>query len=59
MSSSQPNSRIPLATRQRSILLDFYNRNPYPSARVTTPKSTTHSASPKSPTRSPSRQPST
>ncbi|CAF0963670.1 unnamed protein product [Rotaria sp. Silwood1] len=32
MPSSQPKSRIPLTARQRSILLDFYNRNPYPSA---------------------------
>lgn len=32
MSTSKPQSREPLNTRQRSILISFYNQNPYPSA---------------------------
>jgi hypothetical protein len=32
MSTSKPQSREPLNTRQRSILVAFYNQNPYPSA---------------------------
>jgi len=32
MSSSTSALRQPLTTRQRSILLAFYNQNPYPSA---------------------------
>jgi hypothetical protein len=32
MSSSKPQSREPLTTRQRSILMAFYNENPYPSS---------------------------
>jgi hypothetical protein len=32
MSSSKTVSRQPLTSRQRSILIAFYNQNPYPSA---------------------------
>ncbi len=32
MSTSKPQTREPLNTRQRSILTTFYNQNPYPSA---------------------------
>jgi hypothetical protein len=32
MSTSKPQSREPLNTRQRTILITFYNQNPYPSA---------------------------
>jgi hypothetical protein len=32
MSTSKPQTREPLNTRQRSILVTFYNQNPYPSA---------------------------
>ncbi len=32
MSTSKPQSRVPLNTQQRSILVAFYNQNPYPSA---------------------------
>ncbi|CAF0882250.1 unnamed protein product [Adineta ricciae] len=32
MSTSKPTIREPLNTRQRTILITFYNQNPYPSA---------------------------
>jgi hypothetical protein len=32
MSTSKPQTREPLNTRQRTILLAFYNQNPYPTA---------------------------
>lgn len=32
MSTSKVQTREPLNTRQRTILIEFYNKNPYPSA---------------------------
>jgi hypothetical protein len=32
MSATKPRTREPLDTRQRSILISFYNQNPYPSS---------------------------
>jgi transcriptional antiterminator len=32
MSTSKVQTREPLNTRQRTILIEFYNQNPYPSA---------------------------